>query len=97
MVRIKLSRDNQEYILDWNEIKEMSQALGDIKYLYDFCGNWFQCPDCHKKGADIRCGKRYNSGSIRSEPEPIVVEFTDGRIELFDSWEQIDVKEITSA
>ena len=95
MVKLRLIRNNQEYTFDWSEIKEASQALGDIKYLYDFCSDWFQCPKCHKKGADVRCGKRFALGSIRSENGPVEVEFTDGRIELFDSWERIDVKEIT--
>ena len=89
MAKLKLIKDSKESVFDYNEIKEMSQAMGDINRLYDYCGVWLKCPDCRKKGDSTFCGRLFESGSIRGETGPVVVEFANGEMDTFDAWETI--------
>ena len=88
ITKVKLIKGDVMTEVETNEIEEISQGLGDVTVLSDICGmGWMRCSSCLNK--ELGCGKRFISGHIRSDPEPVEIVFKDGRVELFDDCQPI--------
>lgn len=94
LIVIKLYKDEGNYdLVDEKEVKELTQSLGEISYMYDICGNSFAgfiCEDCRKYGNDKGCSKTKTFLRRLSDPESIQVTFKDGSIKFYYAWEKTD-------
>jgi len=54
---------------DKSQRADTHASLGDITIIWDMCGYFGLCPDCHKKESATGCGARYQVGQVRGEAE----------------------------